>query len=46
MSNRAAWIVFAAIIGVLAVVFLTVDGAAIFLGRRFADLVEWLAFWR
>ncbi len=46
MSNRAAWIVFAAIVLALAVVFATVDGAGLFVARKFADLVHWIAFWR
>ncbi|MEM0946770.1 MAG: glyceraldehyde-3-phosphate dehydrogenase [Pseudomonadota bacterium] len=46
MSNRAGWVVFALIVGTLAVVFLTVDGAALFTARKFADLVNWMAFWR
>ncbi len=46
MSNRAAWIIFAVILTVLVLVLATVDGASVFLGRKFADLVNWVAFWR
>ena len=46
MSNRVAWIIFAVIVSGLAILFLTVDGAALFLARKFADLVNWVAFWR
>ena len=46
MSNRAAWFVFVLILASLVLVFAFVDGAPIFLARKFADLVNWLAFWR
>ena len=46
MSDRAALIIFAGIVVFLGLVFLTVDGSALFLARKVADLIDWLAFWR
>lgn len=46
MSNRSALILFAAIlVAVLALVLIWPD-AAVFLARKFADLIHWIAFWR
>ncbi len=46
MSHRAAAIVFLAIVIVLTAVVTQIDGAGLFLARRFTDLVHWVAFWR
>ena len=46
MSNRTALILFLAIVASFGLLFATVDGAALFLARRFSDLINWVAFWR
>ena len=46
MSNRAALVVFLLIVLVLGVVLATVEGSGVFLARKFADVVHWVAFWR
>ena len=46
MSNRTAFTIFALILMTLGILFWTVDGAALFLARKFTDLVQWVAFWR
>ncbi len=46
MSNRTAFIVFGAIVVVLFLLLLIWPDGAIFLARRFADLIHWIAFWR
>jgi hypothetical protein len=46
MTNRIA-LVLAVLILALVAADLALDwGGTLFLARRFADLVEWLAFWR
>ncbi|MDU8942224.1 hypothetical protein [Ovoidimarina sediminis] len=46
MSNRTALILFSTIvIALLLLIVLWPDGA-VFLARKFADLIHWIAFWR
>ena len=46
MSNRTAFLVFAVILIAFLLLLLLWRDGAIFLARRFADLVHWIAFWR
>jgi len=47
MTNRSAVILALIIIGAIAL-DVTLFGAAnlLFLGKKFADMLEWMAFWR
>ncbi len=46
MTNRLA-VILAVLIGAGLVLDMAMGwGLALFLARRFADLVEWMAFWR
>jgi hypothetical protein len=46
MTNRLALILGLLILGFVGADLLFDWGATLFLARRFADLLEWLAFWR
>ena len=47
MSNRIALVLALLIVGAVVVdVWLYGDTHMVFLGKKFADLIEWLAFWR
>jgi hypothetical protein len=46
MTNRLAVILALLIAGGLALDMAMGWGLGLFLARRFADLVEWMAFWR
>ncbi|MGB8812120.1 MAG: hypothetical protein WCC57_02950 [Paracoccaceae bacterium] len=47
MSDRLALILGAVVIAAILIdVFANSGGALLFLGRKFADMVEYLAFWR
>lgn len=46
MTNSLAVILAALIVGALALDLAMGWGLSLFLARRFADLVEWMAFWR
>lgn len=47
MNNTLSILLAALILGLLAVDYLLFDWAyAIFLSRKFLDLVTWVAFWR
>jgi hypothetical protein len=46
MTNRLALILGLLILGFVGADLVFDWGATLFLARRFADLVEWLAFWR
>jgi hypothetical protein len=46
MTNSLAVILAVLIAGALAVDLAMGWGLSLFLARRFADLVEWVAFWR
>ena len=46
MTNRIALVLAALILALVAVDLALGWGGTLFLARRFADLVEWLAFWR
>jgi anti-sigma regulatory factor (Ser/Thr protein kinase) len=46
MTNRLAIILAVLLVGALTLDALFSWGLGLFLARRFADLVEWMAFWR
>ena len=47
MTNTLAILLALGIVGLVAVDILYLDSAyLLFLGRKFLDLVSWLAFWR
>lgn len=46
MSNRIALILFLTLVVLFGGLFYIVEDAPLFLARKFADLIEWLAFWR
>lgn len=46
MTNTLAIILAALIAAAIAADLLLGLGASLFLARRFADLVEWMSFWR
>ena len=46
MSNRAALLVFLLIVLVLGGIITQIDGAGLFLARKFTDLIHTVAFWR
>jgi hypothetical protein len=46
MTNSLAVILAVLIVGALALDLAMGWGLSLFLARRFADLVEWMAFWR
>ncbi|WP_299549196.1 hypothetical protein [uncultured Tateyamaria sp.] len=47
MTNRIAFLLALLIVGAIAVdVFLYGMQHLIFLGKKFAELLEWIAFWR
>lgn len=47
MTNRVALVMGLLILGGLALdLFYNGSGHVVFLGKRFYELIEWLAFWR
>ena len=46
MTNRLAVVLVLLILGGMTLDLTFGWGGTVFLARRFADLVEWLAFWR
>jgi hypothetical protein len=46
MTNRIALVLAALILALVAADLAAGWGGTLFLARRFAELVEWLAFWR
>ena len=46
MTNRTAFLIFLALVAVFAILAFAVEDAPLFLARKFADLLEWVAFWR
>lgn len=46
MSNRVALIIFLTLVVLFGGLFYAVEDAPLFLARKFADLIEWVAFWR
>ena len=47
MTNSLALILGTALVGLIALDVLAYDGASLlFLAKKLADLIEWLAFWR
>ena len=46
MSNRTTFGLAFLIAALFALAFLIVDQPHVFLGRKFLDLLQWIAFWR
>ncbi|MEL6889121.1 MAG: hypothetical protein AAFO86_10480 [Pseudomonadota bacterium] len=47
MTNTLSLVLGTLLVGAIAVDALANDGASLlFLGKKLADLIEWLAFWR
>ena len=46
MSHRTAFILFGVIVAAFLLLALLWPGGAVFLARKFADLIHWIAFWR
>ena len=47
MTTRAAFILFAIIVGLILLDVQANDGSAVvYLGRKFVDLLQYIAFWR
>lgn len=45
MTNRVAIGVLVALVACYVAATFVVDQPAVFLGKRFLDLIDWLAFW-
>jgi len=46
MSNRAALGLFLGLLLTYGIAQMFVDDLHVFLGRKFLELIQWLAFWR
>jgi len=46
MSNRIALILFLTLLVLFGGLFFLVEDAPLFIARKLADLIEWIAFWR